>query len=301
MGRIDEALRRAGGDTGTPVRVSAQQADFVSAWSDEELRSAPRRVPDLTPAPARIAVEEAPESLLTTGESGVLPALTSAWGERLISASHCNALLVEQFRRLAAVLHQLQVANGTKIVMVTSAAPSDGKTLTALNLALSLSGSYKRHVLLVDADLRRPSIANSLGLQQSSGLSEALKAGKEHKLPIVPITPTLTILPSGRPDPDPLAGLTSARMRRILEEAAARFDWVIVDAPPLGLLVDANLMAAQVDRSVLVIRAGETPYAQVQKAIEAIGRERLVGVVLNAVDARASGHYDRYAYASPRP
>jgi capsular exopolysaccharide synthesis family protein len=210
-------------------------------------------------------------------------------------------VLVEQFRRLAAVLHKSQTTDGTKIVMVTSAAPSDGKTLTAINLALALSTSYKRRVLLIDADLRRPSIGASLGLSSMAGLSEALKAKHERKLTLIPITPLLTVLPAGQPDPDPIGGLTSARMRRILSEAAACFDWVVLDAPPVGLLADANLMAEDTDRTLLVVRAGCTQYPLVQKAIETIGRERLLGVVLNAVDATNAAPYYPSSGYSARP
>jgi capsular exopolysaccharide synthesis family protein len=181
--------------------------------------------------------------------------------------------------------------------MVTSAASSDGKTLTSINLALALSGSYKRKVLLIDADLRRPSIAQALGLGHATGLSEALKATHDRKLSVVPVTPTLTLLPSGQPDPDPLAGLTSSRMRQILDEGAANFDWVILDSPPVGLLADANLMAGWVDGSVLVVRAGQTQCSQVQKALEAVGN-RLLGVVLNGVERQHTDPYYRHSYSS---
>ena len=206
-------------------------------------------------------------------------------------ARDCNGLLVEQFRRLAGALHKGQTARGIRIVMVTSAMPSDGKTLTAINLALALSGSYNRRVLLIDADLRRPAIGEALGLSKSAGLSEALKSTSEEKLKLIPLTSTLTLLPAGRPDPDPLAGLTSLRMKRILQEAAGRFDWVIMDAPPVGLLPDANLMAGEVDGTLLVVRAERTQYPAIQNAVEVIGRDRLLGVVLNAVDHHAAAPY----------
>ena len=221
--------------------------------------------------------------------------------ERLVVHHSVENIAVEQYRRLAAVLHHAQAARDIKVVMVASAEPSEGKSLTAANLALTLSESYKRRVLLVDADLRSPSLDLVFQIPYGPGLSESLRSHEEQALNVVNLSSSLALLPGGNPDADPMASLTSGRMQEIIQEAAASFDWVILDAPPLGLLVDANLMAAQVDRSVLVIRAGETPYTQVQKAIEAIGRERLIGVVLNAVDARATGHDTRYAYSNARP
>ena len=91
-----------------------------------------------------------------------------------------------------------------------------------------------------------------------------------------------------------MSGLTSSRMRHILSEAVTRFDWVIVDAPPLGPVADANLLAEMVDTSLLVVRAAKTPFALVQRAIEILGRERLLGVVLNGVDAADAEGYGGY-------
>jgi capsular exopolysaccharide synthesis family protein len=293
MGRIEEALRRAG-ETDVGVATSRHQNQFVSAWGVE--RSDTLSATHVARASGNVSNTEPGESLFITPAGVSLPASSALWGERLASDPSCSADLVEQFRRLAAVLHKSQATDGTKIVMVTSAAPSDGKTMTAINLALALSESYKRRVLLIDADLRRPSIGDSLGIRRSAGLSEALKARLDQKLSLVPVTPMLSLLPAGRPDPDPMGALTSDRLRRILEEAASRFDWIVLDAPPVGLLPDANLLAEEVDRALLVVRAGRTQFPMIQKAIELIGRQRLLGVVLNAVDASTAKPYHSYRY-----
>ena len=162
-----------------------------------------------------------------------------------------------------------------RVLMITSPQPSDGKTLTTVNLALVLSDSFKRRVLLIDADLRRPSLSEMTGVVRATGLSHALKARTEQKLTVIPLTPTLTLLPAGAPDPDPISGLTSDRMRHILADAAARFDWVILDTPPVGPVADAHLLAEMVDGALLVVRAAKTQCAQVQSAIEVLGRERV--------------------------
>jgi capsular exopolysaccharide synthesis family protein len=205
-------------------------------------------------------------------------------------------LLVEQFRRLAATLIQSQRTAPLKVVMVASAAPEEGKTLTALNLALVLSESFRRRVLLIDADLRRPKITE-LANVTIDGLGDVVKALEHRKAPLIPVTDTLTLLPAGRPDPNPLSGLTSARMQQLLEEAGATFEWVIVDTPPIGAAPDASLMCAMADAAVLVVRAGHTPFEAVQQAIEAIGRERIIGVVLNGVERGSVGSYGDYYLA----
>lgn len=220
------------------------------------------------------------------------------WRERLASGPDADPLLVEQFRRLAATLYHAQAANGIRTIMVTSASPEDGKTTTAVNLALVLSESYRRRVLLVDADLRRPSIANLTGLTDAAGLSETLRASTEQKLALVAVTPLLTLLPAGQAIADPISALTSLRMRRILDEAALGFDWVILDAPPVGAVTDASLLAEMVDGTLFVVRAAQTQYQLVRKAIDSLGRDRLLGVVLNGVASMSSGQYDQYYSAS---
>src|SRR5262249_7124369 len=121
----------------------------------------------------------------------------------------------EQYRRLAASLHHMQETNGVRVVMITSASMSEGKTLTSFNLALTFSESYQRRVLLVDADLRRPALQRMFGLPDGPGLSDGLVATDDRKLPVHQLTSRLTVLAAGRPNSDPIAGLTSERMRRV--------------------------------------------------------------------------------------
>ena len=202
----------------------------------------------------------------------------------------------EQYRRLAAALHQNQAASGLKVVMISSAVASEGKTLTASNLALTFSESYHRSVLLIDGDLRRPSVHTVFGITDELGLSDGLAAPDERPLTLHQVTQRLTVLPGGKPISDPMAGLTSDRMRRLIEEARDAFDWVIIDTPPVGILSDANLLASMVDGAVLVIKAEATPYQLAQRAIDALGRNRILGVVLNRASAPAAAPYTYYHY-----
>ena len=282
MSRIDEALRRASEGRGVAGRGTDHQAHFVSAWSERTTPSPAVATPVVTPprdtserSLFAVAPELAPADVQGPCVSG------------LIAAAPSNPLMSQQFRRLAATLHKAQTLDGVRSVMVTSATSADGKTVTAINLALVLSGSYKRRVLLIDADLRNPSIGGFVGISHGGGLSDALKSATDSRITVIPLTPLLTLLPGGQPDPDPTSGLTSIRMRSILDEAVDRFDWVVVDAPPVGPVADAGHLAEMVDRILLVIRAERTQYPAVQKAVETLGRERLLGVVLNGVDRRA--------------
>jgi Mrp family chromosome partitioning ATPase len=133
-------------------------------------------------------------------------------------------------------------------------------------------------------------------LPSGPGLSDALDRREPNKLPVAMVSPLLAILPAGRATPDPMAGLTSSRMAAILEDAAAQFDWVIIDTPPVGLLSDARLLAAMADVALIVVGSGTTPCGAVQRAVDAIGRERVLGVVLNRADEKLAtgGEYHYY-------
>jgi Mrp family chromosome partitioning ATPase len=122
----------------------------------------------------------------------------------------------------------------------------------------------------------------------------------ERKVSLIQVSRHLSLLTAGAPDPDPMSTLTSHRMKTLLAEAAAAFDWVIIDTPPVGILTDAKLLGSMVDAALLVVRAGRTPFPLIQQAIESIGRNRIMGVVLNRADLRhttgADGYYSSYYY-----
>ncbi len=223
----------------------------------------------------------------------------TACHEKLILNPDIAPAVLEQYRKVATSLHQLQLERQIKIVMIASPMAEDGKTLTASNIALTLSESFRRSVLLIDADLRRPSIHTVFGTPNVTGLNDALTSEREEKLTVFEATPRLSILPSGRPNADPMSCLTSERMRLIIAEAGTKFDWVIIDTPPVGVLSDAKLLAEMVHAVVLVIGAGKTPFRTVQRAIEAIDRKRIAGVVLNRVTEQQPGshYYDYYTTA----
>lgn len=215
---------------------------------------------------------------------------------KLVVMAEMSPAAVEQYRKLAATLHHAQIEQDTRIIMVTSAVPSEGKTLTAANLALTLSESYRKQVLLIDADLRRPAMYDVFQLPNMLGLSDWLKAPHERRLRAIRISEHLAYIPAGHPDPDPMSGLTSDRMQRLLKDSAGMFDWVIIDTPPVGLLSDANILTRLVDGVLLVIRSGVTPYELIQRAVQALGRDRLLGVVINQITEEHQGRH--YAYGS---
>lgn len=284
VGRIDEALKRTTPGE-RPEAAPGRGLLFTPAWGVVD------DGPEAGARPADGGRLSVPVPAAAEPSGGMMR-FSSQWRERLATGTDSHGGLTEQFRRLAATLHHAQIANGLKDVMLTSASPGDGKTLTAVNLALVLAESYRYRVLLIDADLRRPSIPNVMDLVDGFGLSDALTAQTEQKLALVSITSRLTLLPAGRPIANSIEALTSPRMRQILDEANTRFDWVILDAPPVGPATDARLLAQMVGGTLFVVHAGQSQCPEVQRAVEAIGREQIVGVVLNGVeDAGAQAYY----------
>lgn len=288
MSRIDEALRRASGGPVANRQGVALIGDAAAARRADELtlEQYPHERPLASDGGDRAGRGERDQlgvAALPTGGRGRLASVQpDAEGKLVMSA---GPELVEQYRRLAAALHNAQSERGLRTVMITSARPQEGKTLTAINLALTVGKSYARRVLLIDADLRQPSVHEHLGVRNHMGLSEALH-DDWRELPLIEVSPLLTVLPAGQPEPNPLAALTSVRMRALLDECAARFDWVLLDTPPVGLLPDARLLARLTQAVVFVIGVGSTPFPVVQKAIAELGRECIIGTVLNGLEDR---------------
>ena len=187
--------------------------------------------------------------------------------------------------RLAGQLHQIQQTRKLTTVMIASALPGEGKSLTAAILARALSEAYGKRVMLIDADLRRPSIHSLFGLPSSPGLNDCLAGA----VPVRPVrlSNTLCVIPAGSPEPNPLERLSSSSLREFLSEQARQSDWVVIDVPPLAACPDAGILAGLVDGVVVVVRAGKTPLAAVESTITALGRERIVGVVLNRSGSKA--------------
>jgi len=183
--------------------------------------------------------------------------------------------------------------------MVTSPQPLDGKSLVAANLAISIAQGVSEHVLLLDCDLRQPSQHQLFGLQAHLGLREYLENG-DSVAPHLLKTPMrkLTLLPAGRPPPNPSELLSSEKMRLLVAELKARYQnrYIILDATPAKFAAETAVLAPDVDCVLLVVRSGKTSRETALEAIETIGREKILGVVFNASTEvqREYQHYYRY-------
>ena len=302
MSRIDEALARSRNRQPEAAASAMPPADgdasFASEPTDESEPEADASAAEVPPElPPQLPPQE-PRG--RAGGVDIDEDLRHTPLSDKLSITSGDPTSTEQYRRLAGRLYIAQAEHGTRVVMVTSAMPGEGKTLTSTNVALTLAESYKRQVLLIDADLRRPWIHQMFQVPNLSGLNDGLRSAEDHKIPLLRLTDNLSILTAGRPDRDPMSVLSSDRMRRVLQEASSRFDWVIIDTPPVALLTDAHLLASLVDAVVLVVQAGKTPLSAINKAVEAVGRERILGIVLNRADHASVYHaYDYYGSYGP--
>jgi len=300
MSRVDQALRQAEHPVVlTPAKDAPKQP--VAGHPVQALDLYPAELASDSGAPAFDISIQAPRPELDRRPAfDPVPrqALRSAHADKLVTGGKLPACAVEQYRRLAATLHQLQEEQNLRTVTVTSAVPQEGKTLTIVNLALTLSGSYNRRVLLVDADLRRPSVHDVFGTALAPGLYEALRPAPT-AVRVTEITPTLSVLPAGLLHGDPMVALASEQMTRLLADAAASFDWVLLDGPPAAAMADAGLLVRLTRAVILVIAANSTRYKVVERVVSEIGRDNIVGTVLNGVDEPVDGWPAYYGDTGP--
>ena len=208
---------------------------------------------------------------------------------------------VEEFRSLRTTLQFVDVDQPPRVIVITSALASEGKTTTACNLAIALAQSSLR-VCLVEADMRRPNAATLMGVDGSIGLSNVVAGQIDLADALMPWhRGLLTILPAGTTPPDPTRLLGSKNMAAVLATLRADFDFVIIDAPPILPVSDAAVLARAADGAVLVARYGKTRREQLTSAIadlEAV-KARLIGTALTMVPARGQrdlrGHDEDYA------
>lgn len=206
-----------------------------------------------------------------------------------------GSLAAEQFRKLRTYLLKLQPMN---TIMVTSALQGEGKTFVSANLAVGISFDLHMHSLLVECDLRKPSLGNHFGLSNGNkGLSDYL-AGAE-SIPDL-ITPTkiekLNLIQGGQIPANPAELMGSKKMEAMVQEIKARYDdrFIIFDTTPILATSEPEILAKWVDGIILVVKAGSTPRETVQQAINILGKEKLLGIILNTVEFKSTGLFKRY-------
>lgn len=217
----------------------------------------------------------------------------------LITQSRPQSQMAESYRALRTSLLLTSLGAPPKTILITSALPREGKTTTSINTAIVLAQKGTR-VLLIDADLRRPSIHKTLGLGARVGLSNVLTGGATVQQATVrsSLMPNLYILPAGTPPPNPAELMASTQMVDLLAELREQYDHVVVDTPPTLSVTDAVVISTKADAVVLVIRSSQTTKPALRRARDILMQvnARVAGVLLNAVNLDSADYYYYYEY-----
>jgi polysaccharide biosynthesis transport protein len=237
-------------------------------------------------------------SIETTGRQRLAVASSREVVE-LVTQARPQSQMAESYRALRTSLLLTSLGAPPKVILITSALPQEGKTTTSINTAIVLAQKGTR-VLLIDADLRRPSIHKTLGMGPKTGLSNVLTGSATLQQAVVRSTllPSLFILSAGTPPPNPAELLASSNMRDILAELREQYDHIIVDTPPTLSVTDAVVMSTRADAVVLVIRSGQTTKQALRRSRDILMQvnARVAGVLLNAVDLTSPDYYYYYEY-----
>ncbi|HEX3819011.1 MAG TPA: polysaccharide biosynthesis tyrosine autokinase [Candidatus Sulfotelmatobacter sp.] len=224
---------------------------------------------------------------------------TSKEAVELVTQVRPQSQMAESYRALRTSLLLSNLGAPPKVIMVTSALPQEGKTTTSINAAVVLAQKGVR-VLLIDADLRRPSIHKTLGMGPHSGLSNVLTGSTtlEEAITQTAILPNLFVLPAGTPPPNPAELLASSNMRDVLNELSGQYDHIVIDTPPSLSVTDAVVLSPRADAVLLVIRSGQTTKQALRRSRDILMQvnAKVVGVLLNAVDLSSPDYYYYYEY-----
>ena len=221
--------------------------------------------------------------------------------QKFILTDKSDFFIREAYKTLRTnVTFALAGEDGGKVLMVTSAMKSEGKSITSLNLAISYAQMNKR-VLLIDCDLRRPKLSRLLDIRSSVGLSNVLVSPElKGKAILDSKIPGLQVLLAGDVPPNPSELLGSSRMKALLEALQQQYDYVFIDTPPLGVVADALVLVPQSAGAVLVARHKQTTYDELEEAIEGIQRINgtMLGVVLSDVQPQKGAYagYEKRRY-----
>jgi capsular exopolysaccharide synthesis family protein len=221
---------------------------------------------------------------------------------RLVAVGEEQSLGAEKFRFLAVRLRQLRQSRPLKKVLITSTIPQEGKSTVAANLACTLARRKQHRTLLLEGDLRRPTVAQKFGFGNVPGLSEWLR-GETETMNVYRLEALgLWVLPAGSAPENPLELMQSGKLSPLMEQLTASFDWIIIDSPPVLPLADTSIWARLADGVLLVTRKNVTEKQQLKRGLEALEPGKLLGALVNgSTDAAHSDYYQRYGPAASSP
>jgi protein-tyrosine kinase len=278
MSRVHDALRRA--ERGAPP--SLEPVPLADAYTHETAPPTRALLPKLNLA-------------ATVLEDVKLVAFRPAPESHLLDLNTSHETPAEEFRTLRTRLNHLQTLQPLHTIVVTSPSPAEGKTFSAVNLALAQSHLAENSVLLGDFDLRRPVVHNLFQIERGPGLSDFLQGECSFAEALRRVEGmNLYLLPAGSAVRNPLELLNMRQAKALFEELPRLFQWSIFDTPPLLFSADANLLSTMADGTILVVKIGSTTFDNVTRAMQSLCENNVLGIVANG--ARASELYSKYTY-----
>ncbi len=286
--RIEQLVKEAlQGEPDSPLRKGGQEIPPVVGREHEPPKTAKRQKPKKR------------TSLVYTQTKVVKVPVETLRQNRVLAGSPeepwVNAYKLLRTR----VLHRLREMDNANTLAITSPTPGAGKSLTSVNLALSIAMEVNKTVLLVDADLRRPSIHSYLGLKPKYGLSDYLTRGVPlERMLINPGIGRFVVLPAGRPRSDSAELLTSPQMENLVKELKQRYHsrYIIYDLPPMLAVADVLAFAPYVDATMLVVEEGRSREEDITHSCELLQQMNFIGAILNKSRERSKGYYSYYSY-----
>ncbi len=280
MGKTSKALGKAGYDLN--VQVKPELDSIVELNTNAHLDT---NADELVTVAKKAAKISAGDKIVSIGDLDHSQVASPEWDERLTKVANFSSITAESFRVLRSkILLPQDGRPAPKTIMVTSALPQEGKTFVSANLGIALAQGMDQHSLMVDCDLRSPSLAQLFGIPFKLGLVDYLKGSNELSTLLQKTSlEKLSILPSGLPPGNPAELLGSARMQNLVEEMASRYPdrYVIFDTPPLQVASETKVLSQAVDGVVLVVRQGISSRTLIEKFISDIGKEKVIGVIFN--------------------
>ncbi len=238
------------------------------------------------------------------GDGGV-SSFVDNWDERCMAASTQFSAIAESLRRVRAKIIHPDEGESARSVLITSTGKGEGKSFVCANLGVIMAQGVGRHALLVDCDLRRPTLSGLFGAANNHGLVDNLRDGTDlAELFTSSGMPRLTLLPAGEPPVNPAELITSDKMARLVNELQARYEdrLILFDSPPVTAASETAVLAKSVDKVIVVVRWGAEARESIEKVIEVLGRDKVIGVVFNAFKAtildskaKGDGYYNYYA------
>ena len=288
MSRIHRAVEKADRE-GLLTWTRGDQAGAVTALQ-EPAPVAPPPAPPRARAP-RPAAWTPPAVEPTQWEAPPTLADDIRLSPMFVAATAPGSAAAEHYRLLRTRLEGKENGRRTQLLLITSPRMGDGKTTTSGNLALTMAQEFHQRVVLVEADLRRPTLADLFGLPAGPGLVDVLLGGASIDSALVQIPgQQLYLLPGGMAAPRSAGLLESSMMQRTLETLRSRFDRIVMDAPPVTV-ADTHVLSRMADGVLFVVRAGVTPRSAVERALAETDSEKLLGVVMNDSDSGDDAGY----------